>query len=482
MKALYSIATVLFIGLSLQAQNHVDALRFSQESLWGTARFVSMGGAFGALGGNASSASHNPAGIAIYSSGENSTTLSFINLETTTDYYGGDNNSLINRTGNVRLPNLNRISANIFAPEESGDWNRFNFALGYNTLHNFDQAIEISANQSSDSYIDYIVGQSQGKSYENLNTFSEQLAFDTYLTDTLGSTTNYVGAASGTYAKEQYFKSNRSGIINEIYLSFGTAYKNQLFLGVTIGFPTISYTEENHIRESNFEDPSSDLTSFDYRSTLSVDGSGINLKLGLIYKLENWLRYGFAIHTPTYFNINEEYWSDMHTVFDNGDNYDLESFYIGINDYDLRTPFKAINSLAIVINKRGLLSVDYEYLDYSMAQLSHEIYNYQNANDNIESRYSNSYNLKLGAEWRAHPQLSLRAGYSYYGSPYVGELNDASREYLTLGLGLNINQYFFDLAMVNMISEEDYMIYTNANPASIQTESSHMLFTMGMKF
>jgi len=482
MKAIYSLVTALFIGLSLQAQNHIDALRFSQESLWGTARFVSMGGAFGALGGNASSASHNPAGIAVYSSGENSTTLSFINLETTTDYYSGDNASLISRTGNIRLPNINRVSANIFAPEEAGDWNRFNFALGYNTLHNFDHDIEISANQSTDSYIDYIVGQSQGKVYENLDTFGEQLAFDTYLTDTIGSTTNYIGAASGAHAKDQYFKSNRSGIINEIYLSFGTAYKNKLFLGATIGFPTISYTEENHIRESNFEDPSSDLTSFDYRSTLSIDGSGINLKLGLIYKLENWLRYGFAIHTPTYFNVNEEYWSDMHTVFDNGDNYYLKSLYIGINDYDLRTPFKAINSLAIVINKRALLSVDYEYLDYSMAQLSSEIYSYQNANETIESSYSNSYNLKLGAEWRAHPQLSLRAGYSYYGSPYVGELNDASREYLTMGLGLNINQYFFDLAMVNMISEEDYMIYTNANPASIQTESSHMLFTMGMKF
>ena len=45
-----SIAILVFTGLTVQAQNHVDALRYSQESLWGSARYVSMGGAFGALG------------------------------------------------------------------------------------------------------------------------------------------------------------------------------------------------------------------------------------------------------------------------------------------------------------------------------------------------------------------------------------------------------------------------------------------------
>ena len=61
-----SLSVVLILGLTTQAQNHVDALRYSQESLWGSARLVSMGGAFGSLGANANSASHNPAGLAVY--------------------------------------------------------------------------------------------------------------------------------------------------------------------------------------------------------------------------------------------------------------------------------------------------------------------------------------------------------------------------------------------------------------------------------
>ena len=45
-----SILIALTFSLSTLAQNHIDALRYSQESLWGSARYVSMGGAFGALG------------------------------------------------------------------------------------------------------------------------------------------------------------------------------------------------------------------------------------------------------------------------------------------------------------------------------------------------------------------------------------------------------------------------------------------------
>ncbi|MBK7668088.1 MAG: hypothetical protein IPJ32_12590 [Sphingobacteriaceae bacterium] len=48
----------------------MDALRYSQTGVGGTARFISMGGAFGALGGNTSCLSYNPAGIGIYRKGE----------------------------------------------------------------------------------------------------------------------------------------------------------------------------------------------------------------------------------------------------------------------------------------------------------------------------------------------------------------------------------------------------------------------------
>ena len=63
-KYLVSI-TLIASGLEGFSQNEVDALRYSQLNLSGTARFTSMGGAFGALGGDMSSMTVNPAGIGV---------------------------------------------------------------------------------------------------------------------------------------------------------------------------------------------------------------------------------------------------------------------------------------------------------------------------------------------------------------------------------------------------------------------------------
>ena len=65
MKKIAFIISILTV-CSVSAQNYTDALRYSNEELNGTARFKAMGGAFGALGGDFSSISQNPAGSSIF--------------------------------------------------------------------------------------------------------------------------------------------------------------------------------------------------------------------------------------------------------------------------------------------------------------------------------------------------------------------------------------------------------------------------------
>nr|MCS5663001.1 outer membrane protein transport protein [Flavobacteriales bacterium] len=217
-------------------------------------------------------------------------------------------------------------------------------------------------------------------------------------------------------------------------------------------------------------------------TNLQVIGSGINLKLGLIYKLDDNIRYGFALHTPTYYELNEEYWASMSTDFiDEAELINSES-YLGSFDYELNTPFKIINSLSFIINKKAIVSVDHEYLNYSTANLASDFTDFSEANKNIKDYYKSTSNLKIGGELRIHPQLSLRGGYAYYGSPFANDYNDASKEYLTMGMGLKINQYFFDLTLVNSVSKEDLFIYDGAPAASINTEKSQLLMSAGFKF
>ena len=62
--------------------------RYSQTELNGTARYLGMGGAFGALGGDISSMSSNPAGLGIYRSSEIVTTLSLSSIKAKSDWGG----------------------------------------------------------------------------------------------------------------------------------------------------------------------------------------------------------------------------------------------------------------------------------------------------------------------------------------------------------------------------------------------------------
>ena len=70
-----ALGTLAILPLTLSAQSPVDAYNLSQTELRGTARFMSMGGAFTALGGDLSTLNQNPAGIGIYRSSEVGLTL-----------------------------------------------------------------------------------------------------------------------------------------------------------------------------------------------------------------------------------------------------------------------------------------------------------------------------------------------------------------------------------------------------------------------
>jgi hypothetical protein len=148
----------------------------------------------------------------------------------------------------------------------------------------------------------------------------------------------------------------------------------------------------------------------------------------------------------------------------------------------MNTPFKLINSLSFILNKKAIISIDYEYLNFASASIVSDFYNFSTENNSIENFYTSTANIKIGAELRVHPQLSLRAGYASYGSPYAGSINDAGREYLTMGMGLRVNQYFFDLAIINSVSSEEYYIYDGANGTTLQNNNSQLLISSGLKF
>ena len=87
----------LLVSAGMNAQTIYDVTKMTEKDLNGTARFVGMGGAMGALGGDISTIATNPAGIGIYRSNDATVSFGFSSIGTESKYGGNTFNSDKNR-------------------------------------------------------------------------------------------------------------------------------------------------------------------------------------------------------------------------------------------------------------------------------------------------------------------------------------------------------------------------------------------------
>ena len=139
---------LLFIGVTsmsiTESQNISDALRYATSEVQGTARFRGMSGAFGALGGDLSAISINPAGAAIFTNIHASLSITNYNSDVGTSYFGSEQT-----TSNTNF-DLNQAGA-VFVfnnTNTASKWGRFVFGLSYEHTQNLDNNFFISGTNS----------------------------------------------------------------------------------------------------------------------------------------------------------------------------------------------------------------------------------------------------------------------------------------------------------------------------------------------
>ena len=86
-KNIMAVCALMF-GIAASAQDAYDVSRVLGNNLNGTARFVGMGGAMSALGGDISVMGTNPAGIGIYRRNDFSVSVGFNNTATESNFNG----------------------------------------------------------------------------------------------------------------------------------------------------------------------------------------------------------------------------------------------------------------------------------------------------------------------------------------------------------------------------------------------------------
>ncbi|MEO6039320.1 MAG: hypothetical protein ABIQ93_12985, partial [Saprospiraceae bacterium] len=349
----------LLAAVPVFAQLAGDVLRYSYLQPGGTARYLGVGGAFGALGADYSSLSNNPAGLAMFRSNELVFTPSLKFSKTEAGLPG--NPRLEDTKSNFGFDNFGFV---FHTTPRSAKWKTFNFGIGLNRLNNFHQSIyyEGSANGTIMNNLFADAGDvlNSGGTVDDLDPFGSQLAYNgggIYYQDNVLSY-DFIDDANASVNRSQTLTT--TGRMNEMVLSFAGNYDEKLMLGATVGVPFVNYRQDGEYLEM---DPGGGIagnvpffSALSYTEYLKTEGVGVNLKLGVTYRVSQALRLGVAFHTPTYLALTDHYSNTFSYDYEDGGGAvsgDEQSSPEGVSDYRLRTPWRAIGSAAVLFKKYG---------------------------------------------------------------------------------------------------------------------------------
>ncbi|MFK7904395.1 MAG: OmpP1/FadL family transporter, partial [Chitinophagales bacterium] len=409
-------------------------------------------------------------------------TLSFSETEST---YQDDTN--IDNFSNFNVGNLGVVFSNN-KYREGKNWKAVNFALGYNRIQNFHNRSIIGKDGSSSSLTDAYAEDAQGIAEADLLDelpFGGGMAYWTYLIDPV-TDTEYVSALPNNIDQREL--TTTKGAVDEFLMAMAGNYKDKLYIGATIGIPVARYTQEKIFRESD-ESPSTDFESFQLSEYLETRGIGINAKFGATYRIDETFRVGAAVHTPTLMSFDENFDSVLSSEFAN-DSFTEESPF-GSFAYDLKTPWKAILSASAVIGKKGFISADYEFMDYSNMEFTYDSNDsndrlfFSDLNQEINQTFQSTSNLRVGGEL-ALDIFRIRAGFAYYGTPFINGESSTARKNITAGFGIRGKDLYADLGYVYTFYDSFYQPYTLSDrivpSASLKNSAANLALTVGFRF
>ncbi|MDR0971628.1 MAG: hypothetical protein LBM25_04505 [Bacteroidales bacterium] len=477
MKKILLYAAFVLFAANVFSQTTTDALRFSLLGLNGSSNYISKAGAIGALGGDLTSASYNPAGLGLFNRNEFSFSMG---------YYGAFTSSSINGIrlsddrSNFNLGHLGMVLvAKPYTKEqlEKSSIKAVQFSFSLNRLNSFGNRTVFQRNDLNYSYISSIIDNGMSDSF--MDDFYNSYVVDF---DTINNAYTSV-FQNGKFNQMRFF--TEEGSLDELTLSLSTNVENLLYLGATLGIPFGSYHREGSFMEERLDDQGKITDRYEYNETKDLSAAGINLKIGAIIKPVNWFRLGVAIHTPTFYTIEDNLYSEVNYEYVSGTTWAPET-------YSLRTPFRFLGSIAFVLGDNtskvaGSISADYEYADYSNMKyrLNGSIKTETDINRLLSDMYQAANTLRLGGELKVGP-FALRGGFALMQNPYKPDVNDASAKTITAGVGYRHKNFFLDFAYAYTKGNSNFFEYENPSndntKVDLETIRHIGQITLGFKF
>ena len=506
---LISILTTYSVVFS---QNISDALNYADNSYQGTARFNSMSGAFGALGGDLSSIAVNPAGSAVLNNGHFSISFG-------SDTKTGEA-SILNSENNFDKKNitLNQIGGviNFKNLEGNSKWKKISLGISYNqSKNNFNEfsVFNFSNNNSVDSYF---LNNAEGLRLDQISAFENESITDAYID--IGNVYGYshqqaflgyesfiIDPVEFDDGNSSYYSNVPDGVFNQSYrsisrgyngkLSFNAAfqYENNLYFGFNLNSHFIDFDNYTILNETNSNGDAGQfrINGIYFENRLSTFGEGFSAQFGLISKVSEVVRLGFSYDSPTWYTISEQTSQYLETsMIDEDDNLSIlitNPNAINIyEDYTLQLPSKLTASTAFVFKDFGLFSFDYSRRDFSSIKFkpTNDIH-FSNLNQQISVGLKDVNTFRFGTEILAD-RISFRGGYMIEDSPYKSSTEsefeniDMSSNGFSLGIGYKLNNTIIDLSFVRIESSKYKKLYDTGLTDRINLDAKNTTFTISV--
>ncbi len=514
MKRIFFIVIAIVSAKLLPAQEPADALRYSWYTSSGTARQQSIGGAMTSLGGEISAVFVNPAGLGFYKTGDLVLSPAYTFLNNKATYYG--------RTEKDKKANMSFGTTGFVVGFGEGS-NRDRqtrstaFSIAINRTANFGSHLLYRGINNQSSYSQKFLEEIVNKNDKDANSvaqnypFGTSLAFNTYWIDTIagGSSNNYqfqTRATVGNLIQENILETK--GGITELAIAAAGNKNDKIYFGGTLGIPFLRYKRESSFSEADAT--SNTANKFDFATineNLTTTGAGVNLKLGVIYKPVEYIRLGFAFHTPTLYSLKDKYnamviadtegyqgrLNQSSDEFTGGQDAEFEYWYI--------SPYRIMIGGAYVLREvedvrkqKGFLTADIEFVNYKASSFttdpdgdnSEETKDYlKSLNKAIDNAYKAAFNFKVGGELK-FTTVMVRLGAAYYGNPYKNLAGEKGHRFqVTGGLGYRHKGIFIDLGYAHTMGKDVHFAYRLQNSpfagAKIKNTGGNAVLTVGFK-
>lgn len=419
----------LFLGFALaattaNAQTIQDALRIAQPNGIISARAAGLNVAFHGISDDFSAVAYNPAGLSLVNRSELNFGLGFQRNNTETLYLDretvfGSNDAYVSHAGMV-------------VPFKTSNGNAA-IAVGYFLESNFDNNIDYSGFNENSTLINYYA--QTGPRGENK---TNNMVYHLWLTDEDLNT-----PITDSLRQESFI--SESGGMHNVSGSMAFSLSEYVSVGGTLSGKWGTFTYDREYSEidiyNKYDVLREDYSNIDFHSLvlneiIEQTISGISGSIGVMARVNDFLRFGVTVKFPTYYEIDEKFSQEADANFDNGESVDPPYTFAGETSYKVHTPF--IYTAGVSMHAAGLtFAAGVEYTDVTQMEFSDAPDEILDLNRVIVQDLIGQATWGFGVEYDIplFPGV-VRGSYSSTTSPYAEDIAGASFRKLSLGGGL----------------------------------------------